>query len=680
MKVDFSNTKIAKFRDDFNFSYFALLISSSRSTMGELNVRQQQTQEEMRNFKQHLFRDIRALEIMLEKGMIEEGITRIGAEQELVLIDKHFLPSPIAIEVLEDLASDPHFTNELSRFNLEINLDPQKFDGDCLSKMEAELRGCLNFLGKTLEKWEADFAMVGILPTIRRKDLSLDNLTPIPRYFALNDAILQMRGGPYEFRITGTDELITRHETLMMESCNTSFQVHYQVGMDEFASKYNWAQAIAAPVMAVSTNSPLLFGHRLWRETRIALFQQSADTRRNLGHEREVHGRVFFGHNWVKDSVMDLYREYVARHRVLISREIDQDSIDFLANGKIPKLQALSMHNGTIYTWNRACYGITDGKPHLRIENRILPSGPSVIDEMANTAFWLGLMHGMPPEYANLSETVDFDLVRGNFMRACKVGMGMMFRWIDGKVYTAKDLILKELVPIAEEGLQKANIDPKDIKRYMAVIKGRAKTGKSGSQWMLDSFESLKKKGSRDEALIAVTAGLVKRQKKDEPVHKWDLADMTEAGSWVNRYWRIGQVMTRDLYTVQEDDLVDLLPNILVWKNIEQLLVENEEGNFVGIVTASQLLQHYITRLTDKTDVTVKDIMICDVPTVTEETLTTTAISLLRQHNINCLPVVTDNGMLVGAVTEHDFLNVADRFLQEFVEDKVKLKDKKKGK
>lgn len=645
--------------------------------MGDLNVRQGQSKEEMRNFKQHLFRDIRALEMMIEEGMIEEGITRIGAEQELVLLDKHFLPAPIAVEVLEALTSDPHFTNELSRFNLEINLDPAEFTGKCLSEMESQLRGCLNFLGKTLEQWEADFAMVGILPTIRRKDLSMDNLTPIPRYFALNDAIQQMRGGPYEFRITGTDELITKHETLMMESCNTSFQVHYQVGMEDFVAKYNWAQAISAPVMAVCTNSPLLFGHRLWRETRIALFQQSADTRRNHGHERETHGRVFFGNDWVRDSVMDLYREYVARYRVLISSNIDQDSIEALENGVVPKLRALNMHNGTIYTWNRACYGITNGKPHLRIENRILPSGPSVIDEMANTAFWLGLMHGMPEKYRNLHDTVDFDQVRGNFNRACKVGMGMMFRWIDGKVYAAKDLILKELIPIAEEGLKKAKVDAKDIKRYMSVIKGRAKSGNSGSQWMLDSFDSLKKKGSKNEALIAVTAGMVKRQKKNDPVHKWDLAQMDEAGSWVNRYWRIGQVMTRDLYTVQEDDLVDLLPNILVWKNIEQLLVENEDGNFVGIVTASQLLHHYATRLTDKTDVTVKDIMICDVPAVTEETLTTKAISILRQNNINCLPVVNDSGKLIGKVTEHDFLNVADRFLQEFVKDNDK---KKKGK
>lgn len=634
--------------------------------MGDLNVRQKQSKEDLKIFKQHLFRDIRAMETMLERGMFEEGITRIGAEQELVLVDKSFRPAPIAPELLKELDAT-YFTNELSKFNVEINLDPLEFKGGCLSKMEKQLLGCLDHLDKKLEKYNSDYAMVGILPTIRRKDLSLENLTPIPRYFALNDAMRQMRGGSYEFRMEGTDELITQHDTLMMESCNTSFQVHYQVSVDDFVAKYNWAQAIAGPVLAVCTNSPLLFNHRLWRETRIALFQQSADIRRNSLHEREKRARVFFGGDWVRESVMDLFREEVARYRVLISSEITEDAFETLENGGIPKLRALRMHTGTIYTWMRACYGITDGKPHLRIENRVLPSGPSVIDEMANTAFWLGLMHGMPEKYRNIKETVDFDLVKGNFNRAAKVGMGMMFRWIDNQVYTAQELVLKELLPIAEEGLKKAKIKKEDIDRYLGVIRERTETGMGGSQWMLDSYEALKKKGNRDEAVVATTAAMVNRQRENTPVHTWDIAGIHEAGSWKNRYWQIGQFMSRDLYTVQEEDLVDLIPNIMIWKNLQVLPVEDEDGVYVGLVFSHQLLNHYATRLTDKTDLTVGDIMVRDIPSVTEETLTTDAISLLRQHNLHCLPVVTEKGKLVGIVTETDFMNVADHFLKEIV-------------
>ncbi|HHG85458.1 MAG TPA: hypothetical protein ENJ82_11990, partial [Bacteroidetes bacterium] len=510
--------------------------------MGEQNVKQILDKGEMRKFTQHLFRDIRAMEVMLERGMFENDVTRIGAEQELCLIDKSFLPAPIAPQLLSEI-KNPAFTNELSTFNLEINLDPLVFKGDCLSVMEKQLKTCLGELSEHLQKYVADYIMVGILPTIRRSDLTLDNLTPNPRYFALNDAIMAMRGGPYEFRIQGHDELVTSHDTLMFESCNTSFQVHYQVSAKDFASRYNWAQAITAPVLSVATNSPLLLGQRLWRETRIALFQQSADTRNMTEYGRDMQSRVFFGDHWLEKSVMEIFQEEAARYRVLISTPIEEDSLETLNAGGIPKLKALRLHNGTIYTWNRPCYGITNGKPHLRIENRVLPSGPTVLDEMANTAFWLGLMHGMPPEYRNLNKKFDFDHVKSNFMRAAKMGMGAMFRWVNGKPYSAQELICKELIPMAREGLASTNIRKRDIDRYLNVIQERAETGRSGSQWMLDSFNSLKKKGTKEEAIVATTAGIVKRQKSNKPVHKWSKARINEAGSWRNRYWRIEQIM-----------------------------------------------------------------------------------------------------------------------------------------
>jgi CBS domain-containing protein len=540
--------------------------------------------------------------------------------------------------------------------------------------MEKQLRDCLGELSGHLEKYNSDYIMVGILPTIRTSDLSLDNLTPNPRYFALNEAILQMRGGPYEFRIQGSDELVSSHDSLMFESCNTSFQVHYQVDAADFVKKYNWAQAITAPVLSVATNSPLLFGHRLWRETRIALFQQSADTRNVTEHQREVQPRVFFGDQWLDKSVMEIMREEVARYRVLISTPIEEDSMEVLNAGGVPSLRAFRLHNGTIYTWNRVCYGITDGKPHLRIENRVLPSGPTVLDEMANTAFWLGLMHGMPQEYDRLNKRFEFDHVKANFVRAAKMGMGAMFRWVDNKVYSAQDLITKELIPLARAGLESAKIPSREIHRYLEVIEERAETGRSGSQWILDSFNSLRKKGTRDEALVATTAGIVKRQKGNKPVHKWSKAKIDEAGSWVNRYWRIGQIMSRTLYTVQVDDIVDLAPNIMTWKSISHLPVENSRGEFVGMISVPNLLSYYATRNPKDEPASAGDIMTpkAKLITVTENTLTTEAISLLRKNNITSLPVLSNKGELVGIVTERDFVNVADHFLQEFMDQQPK--------
>lgn len=637
--------------------------------MGERNVRNKSTAGELKAFMKHLIKDIRALEIMIDRGMIEEGIHRIGAEQELCLIDKTYRPAPKAMDVLNDLKNEK-FTHELSRFNLEINLDPAEFKGGALKGMEDQLKKCLQCLKEGLEPHELDYILVGILPSIRLSDMTLENLTPLPRYFALNERLSDLRGEAYEFRIEGTDELITKHDSLMFESCNTSFQIHFQVGAKDFTSYYNWAQAITGPVLSACTNSPLLFGRRLWRETRIALFQQSTDTRSNHQYTREDAPRVLLGNSWLTGSIVDLYKEDVARYRVLISQDIDEDSLETLKEGGIPDLRALKMHNGTIYKWNRACFGATNGIPHLRIENRYIPSGPSVLDEMANMSFWLGLMHGMPQEYSNLPKTHDFDVIKANFNRACRMGMGSMFRWLDNKVYSARDLLIDVLLPIAREGLRKAKIHEKDINRYLKVIEERAETGNSGSQWILNSFDKLKNDGTKDEIMLAITAGIAKRQKRNVPVHKWSLSRINEAGSWINRYWRIDQIMSVNLITVNEDDLLDIVPNIMNWREIRHVLVENDKNELVGLLTSGNLIHYYSTRLTDETqDALVKDIMIKKPICVTPDTLTKDAISLMRKHKIGCLPVVRSKKELIGIVTEHDFVNVADHFLQEFLKD-----------
>lgn len=637
--------------------------------MGESNVRSGSSSEELKEFMKHLIKDIRALEIMIDRGMIEENVHRIGAEQELCLIDKTYRPAPRAQDILEKLNHDK-FTHELSRFNLEINLDPQEFKGPALRLMEEQLKKCLSCLKDVLDPAELDYILVGILPSIRLSDMTLENLTPLPRYFALNERLSKMRGEAYEFRIEGTDELITKHDSLMFESCNTSFQVHFQVGASNFTSFYNWAQAITGPLLSACTNSPLLFGKRLWRETRIALFQQSTDTRSNHQYAREEAPRVLLGNTWLNESIVDLFKEDVARYRVLISSDINTDSLEQLKNGEVPSLSALKMHNGTIYKWNRACFGETNGIPHLRIENRYIPSGPTVLDEMANTAFWLGLMHGMPEEYSQLHKTHDFDIVKANFNRACRMGMGSMFRWLDNKVYSAHDLILDVLVPMAEKGLRKAKIHEKDIKKYLQVIKDRVSTGNSGSQWILNSYDQLKNEGTKDEMMLAITAGIAKRQKRNVPVHKWSLAKIGEAGSWINRYWRIDQIMSVNLITVNENDLLDMVPNIMDWRGIRHILVENDKNELVGLLTSGNLIRYYSTRLTDETqEALVKDVMIKNPVTVTPDTLTKDAISLMRKNKIGCLPVVRQKKELIGIVTEHDFVNVADHFLQEFLKD-----------
>jgi hypothetical protein len=238
------------------------------------------------------------------------------------------------------------------------------------------------------------------------------------------------------------------------------------VSPDDFVNYYNVAQAITAPVLAVSTNSPMIFGKRLWHETRIALFQQSVDTRTSSEHLREMSGRVMFGNHWLEKSILDIYKEDISRFRVLLSTDLKEDVFEKLKNGVTPKLNALQVHNSTVYRWNRPCYGISPGgKPHLRIENRIFPAGPTIVDEMASAAFWLGLMNGFHDQYGDVSKLMPFEAANSNFFSAARTGLNCRFNWLNDKQYSAPTLINKELVPLAREGLKKANINKDDIDR-----------------------------------------------------------------------------------------------------------------------------------------------------------------------------------------------------------------------
>ncbi len=392
------------------------------TTRSHKKVDSEHAGESRRKFMRAILADLRALERMLKEGQIESGIRRIGAEQEMFLVDKARRPAPGALKMLDKL-EDPHFTTELGLFNLEANADPQLFTGNGLRRMENQLNELLEKVRVAAAELDMQHVLIGILPTIRKADLGLDNMVPSPRYLALNRAMNEMRGGAFEFSIKGIDELLVRHDSVMVEACNASFQVHLQVSAEEFARMYNIAQVLAGPCLSVATYSPLLFGRRLWAETRIALFQQAVDTRNPEHYLRESSPRVNFGSRWVKDSVLEIYKEDVARFRTLVGTESDEDPFEALDAGRVPALKALRLHNGTVYRWNRACYGVMDGKAHLRIENRVLPAGPSVLDEIANAAFWLGLMSEMGATVEDVTKRMEFDQAQANFYAAAREGL-----------------------------------------------------------------------------------------------------------------------------------------------------------------------------------------------------------------------------------------------------------------
>jgi CBS domain-containing protein len=636
--------------------------------MGIQSVDTKLSPEELRAFIKALLNDLRALEKMIADGMIEANVRRIGAEQELFLVNSAWRPAPVALEVLEKI-SDPHFTNEIGLFNLEINLDPLTFGGNCLSRMEQQLNEMLATAAAAAHHCESETVLTGILPTLRKSDLELGNMTPKPRYFALNDALKQLRGGAYELRIKGADELNIKHDTWMLEACCTSFQVHLQVGADEFANLYNAAQLATAPVLAAAANSPLLFGRRLWRETRIPLFEQSIDTRNASDHLRERSPRVSFGNKWVKRSALELFEEDISRFRVLLGARMDEDPFAMLNQGLAPQLNALRLYNGTVWRWNRACYGVTDGKPHLRIEARAFPSGPTVVDEVANAAFFFGLVMGLSTEYHEIATVMEFDDAKANFLAASHLGLDTQFAWIGGRMIHARELILQHLLPMARDGLLQAGILPADVGRYLGIIEERVRTGRTGSQWLLDSIAEMRKTATKDEVLTSLTAATVSRQWQGSPVHTWPLAEMAEGKMHKPSYLRVEEFMTTDLFTVHADEPLDLVARLMDWKRVRHIPVEDEQGRLVGLISCFDVLRHLerSTNEPSKEPVAVSLIMNKEPLTVTPETLTLEAIALMRRARVDCLPVVKE-GRLVGIVSERDFINVAARLLEKTVE------------
>ena len=633
--------------------------------MGKHDVSKQTDEAALREFTHHLIQDVRALEHMLEEDMFEKGVRRIGAEQEMFLVDERYRPGPIIDEVLE-LNTDERIVTELTRFNLEFNMDPLIFGKSCFSEMErrtdelmAEVRRMVNEVG-------GEPILTGILQTIQLSELTLDYMTPRSRYYALNDAISRLRGGPGQFQIRGVDELFVKHDTIMLEGCNTSFQTHFQVTPEEFPRFYNFAQTVAAPCLACATNSPLLFGKRLWRETRIALFEQAVDTRSSNLYLREMSPRVHFGSGWVEESVTEIFKEDISRFRVLITTDISEDPFEMLRQGQSPKLEALQLHNGTVYRWNRACYGITEGKPHLRIENRILPSGPTVTDEIANAAFWYGLVSGLAGRYDDISEVMDFDDAKSNFIAAARNGLASQFTWFGGEQRPAHELILEDLLPLAEEGLRDSDIDEHDIEKYLRVIDQRVRSRQTGSQWQLDSIAQMDQSASRAERLAALVRGMIERQKQGDPVHTWSLATMDDSRpSTSMQNSRVEDYMTTDLFTVHEQETVEFVAYLMDWQRIRHVLVEDNQHGLVGLVSHRSLLRHMAERdEVPRGGVPVGEIMIDDPVSIPPDMPTTQAIKLMREKKIGALPVVRE-GQLVGIITESDFIEIAGQLLDE---------------
>jgi gamma-glutamyl:cysteine ligase YbdK (ATP-grasp superfamily) len=426
-----------------------------------------------------------------------------GFEVEAWLVDKNALPAPVNEKFLMQL-NDPMVMHELASFNIELNVIPQSLQGNALQKLQEELDRIWNKCRKTAKEINTDVMTIGIHPAVREEHLTLQYMSNSERYRALNEQIIALRQGkPLALHIHGHDHMETSHHDVMLEAGTTSFQIHLQVTQDKAVRAYNASQIASAPLVAVSANSPFIFGYDLWDESRIPLFQQSVD----VGEEHKK--RVTFSHDYVRGSLFSCFMENIENYPVLIP---------VLFEEKPEKLPHLRFHNGTIWRWNRPLIGFdNDGLPHLRIENRVVPSGPTTIDMIANAAFYWGLVQSLTGLTDAPESRMDFPVVRQNFYNAGRYSLESSIHWLDGELHPIKSILLHLLLPMAREGLLQLGIDKRDCDHYLQIIEGRITTGQNGAAWQRRWVE---KHGKDMDALSKV---YLEHQHSQRPVHEWEI-------------------------------------------------------------------------------------------------------------------------------------------------------------
>lgn len=460
-------------------------------------------------------------ETMLAQSSFEFERPLTGMEIECNLVDDEYQPAMSNQEVLAAIA-DPAYQTELGAYNIEFNVPPRPLPGRAALDLEEEVRLSLNAAETKADEDGAHIVMVGILPTLMPEHLSNGWMSQSTRYQALNDSIFTARGEDMPIDISGPERLSLQSASIAPESACTSMQLHLQVSPADFARNWNAAQVLAGPQLAVGANSPFFFGHQLWAETRIELFTQATDTRPDELKAQGVRPRVWFGERWIT-SIFDLFEENVRYFPSLLPELSDEDPVAELAAGRAPQLAELRLHNGTIYRWNRPVYDVVDGRPHLRVENRVLPAGPTVVDMMANAAFYYGLLRTLSEEDRPLWTKMSFAAAHHNFTAGAQHGIDARLYWPGLGEVTADELVLRRLLPLAHDGLRRWGVATEVSDRYLGVIEGRAKTARTGATWQVATVQELQSQGmTRPKALAEMLRRYVQLMHSNEPVHTWD--------------------------------------------------------------------------------------------------------------------------------------------------------------
>ncbi len=480
------------------------------------------SREQRQKYREKVRLSLDVFERMLAHSQFEFDRQMTGMEIELNLVDPDYRPKLDNATVLASI-ENPEFQTELARYNIEFNVSPRTLEGTTALDLERDLRASLNEAERKANEVGAHILMIGILPTVMPEHFEGDWMSANTRYQALNDAVLAARGEDIYLDIEGSSgERLDRYaDSLAPESACTSMQLHLQVEPNSFARYWNAAQVLAGPQLGVGANSPYFFGRQLWHETRIELFSQAADTRAVELKNQGVRPRVFFGERWVT-SIFDLFEENVRYFPALLPEISDEDPLAVLEDHGVPELAELRLHNGTVYRWNRPIYDIGNGRPHLRVENRVLPAGPSIVDTMANAMFYYGALKVLAQEDRPVWTRMSFVAAEENFLAGARDGIESRLYWPGRGEVPVSELVLRQLLPMAHEGLTQWGVAPEVRDRYLSVIEGRCLSGRNGASWQIETTKRLESRGlNRDEALRQMLVLYAENMHANEPVHTW---------------------------------------------------------------------------------------------------------------------------------------------------------------
>lgn len=493
--------------------------------MGDEVTRTEYTRAHRQEYRRKVQQCLEVFETMLASASFEFARPLTGMEIECNLVGEDYQPAMRNVDVLASIA-DPAYQTELGAYNIELNVPPRPLPGHSALDLANNIRASLNAAEAKASAAGTHIVMIGILPTLMPEHLAEGWMSESARYQALNDSIFTARGEDITIDIDGPEPLRLQTATIAPESACTSMQLHLQVAPADFADNWNAAQVIAGPQLALGANSPFCFGHQLWAETRIELFAQATDTRTEELKAQGVRPRVWFGERWIT-SIFDLFEENVRYFPSLLPELYDEDPVAELAAGRTPRLPELRLHNGTVYRWNRPVYDVVERggqrRPHVRVENRVLPAGPTVVDMLANAAFYYGLLRALSEEDRPLWTRMSFAAAESNFLSAARFGMGAHLHWPGLGQVMPDELVLRHLLPLADEGLRRWEVAAEVRDEFLGVIEGRAKTGQNGAAWQVTTVRALQKSGmSRPAALAEMLRLYCERMHSNAPVHTWD--------------------------------------------------------------------------------------------------------------------------------------------------------------